>query len=193
MPRIEPVPWEFLSDEQRAEIEASHAAGRSRSPAASQVLAYSPAAFRAMKASYRCLFRQGVIEPRLDELLRLRSAIRNGCDPCAASRKEESVGEEDVACLRQPLPTGLSRRESLALAFMDRLANDHESIDDAVFRELAEVFSTAEIVELGWRCAQAIGAHRFIHCLDILGESEPVIRFDPEQIDRSTASGDATA
>jgi AhpD family alkylhydroperoxidase len=187
MPRIAPVPWEYLSDEQRREIDASRAINASgKVSMTSQVLAYSSVAFRAMKQHARILFRTGVIEPRLQELLRIRSADLNGCAACSAARKE-AVSEEDVACLVNPALQGLSQRERAALAFLEQMAGDHFAINGETFKELAKTFTTAEIVELGWRCAQLIGAHRFIHCLDMLGTEEPVIGFDPTQIDRSNA------
>ncbi len=188
MPRIEPVPWSHLSDEQKKVIEESRSSGmQSQSSMASQVFAYSSAAFRAMKLANTALFRQGVIEPRLQELLRLRSAFLNQCAPCAAARKEKAVTEEDVACLLDPSLQNLSKRERLAISFLERMAGDTDSIDDAFFVELHQVFSTAEIVELGWRCAVVIGGHKFMHCLDMLGDAEPVIKFDPSQIDMTTA------
>src|SRR3954462_13949449 len=125
MPRIEPVPWNNLSAEQRRVIEDSRATGMSKTSVAAQVLAYSGPVFNSMKAGYRAVFRQGVIEPRLQELLRLRTAPGNPSGPCSASRKEESVGDADVACMLDPALHGLSRRERLALAFFDRLNNDY--------------------------------------------------------------------
>jgi len=189
MPRIEPVPWSHLSDEQKQVIEQSRGSGlQSQSSMGSQVFAYSSAAFRAMKLANMALFRQGVIEPRLQELLRLRSAIINGCEPCAAARKEKAVTEEDVACLLDPTFQNLSKRERLALSFLEKMAGDTDSINDAFFLELHKEFSTAEIVELGWRCAVVIGGHKFMHCLDMLGSSPAVIKFDPSEIDKSTAA-----
>src|SRR5690606_27088013 len=96
------------------------------------------------------------------------------------------------ACILDPGMQGLSRREQLAISFLDRLTNDHDSINASTFAELSEVFSNAEIVELGWRCATLIGSHRFIHCLDMLGDSQPVLPFDPKEIDRTTAPNSAT-
>ena len=188
MPRIAPVPWEYLTDEQRREIDASRAVNASgKVSMTSQVLAYSSVAFRAMKQHARILFNTGVIEPRLQELLRLRSADLNGCAACSAERKDKSISDEDVACLVNPALQGLTKRERAALAFLDQMAGDHFAINGETFKEMTKTFSTAEIVELGWRCAQLIGAHRFIHCLDMLGTEEPVIGFDPSQIDRSNA------
>ena len=189
MPRIEPVPWEYLSGEQRHEIEDSRAIGlQPKQGLTSQVMAYSSAAFRAMKLSSRALFRNGVIEPRLQELLRLRSANLSQCKPYAAARKEVAVTDEDVACLIDPSLQGLSKRERMAISFFDQLASDHWSVNDKTFLELAEVFSTAEIVEPGWRCETLIGVHRFLRCLDVLGEEPRVLPFAPSEIDRSTAN-----
>jgi hypothetical protein len=30
-----------------------------------------------------------------------------------------------------------------------------------------------------------MGLHRFIHTLDVFGDSEPVIAYDPDQVDRA--------
>ncbi len=56
-----------------------------------------------------------------------------------------------------------------------------------MYRGLAEVFTTAEIIELGQTCGHMIGSHRFIHTLDPYGHAPPVIRYDPEQVGVSWA------
>ena len=73
----------------------------------------------------------------------------------------------------------LTEQERLAVQFLDLLSADHHAIDDEVYRELGEVFTAAQIVELGFTCANTMGLHRFIHTLDVFGTSEPVIAFDP--------------
>src|SRR5690606_29384275 len=81
----------------------------------------------------------------------------------------------------------LSVRERLALDFLETLATDHFSIGDETYRRLAEHFTTAEIVELGVTCARVIGIHRFIHTLNVFGDTDPVIHYDPKQVGRSWA------
>jgi hypothetical protein len=54
-----------------------------------------------------------------------------------------------------------------------------------VYRQLGQVFTAAQIIELGFTCANAMGLHRFIHTLDVFGDSEPVIAYDPDQVDRA--------
>ena len=117
------------------------------------------------------------------ELVRIRSGQVNGCEPCMSSRKVDSIDERDVECLIAPgLRGDLDEREQLALRLVDLMATDHQRIDDEVVRQLAKVFTTAEIVELGQFCGQMIGAHRSMHLLDVFGDGEPVISYDAEQV-----------
>jgi alkylhydroperoxidase family enzyme len=83
-----------------------------------------------------------------------------------------------VACLVDPDRAGSDPRERLAIRFVDLLANDHHAIDADFFREMAEHFSTEEIVEVGWYASTLVGGHRFLHVLDVLGDDEPVIKAD---------------
>lgn len=178
MPRIEPIPYDELSEEARGRVDAGMASGMYSIAGPLQIVAHSPVALRGMDESYKACFGTSTLGQRMQELLRLRSAQLNSCEPCSMSRKDDSLTEDDVACLVEPDETKYTRREVLALRFIDRFALDHHSIDDETFRELAEVFTVEEIVELGWMCGQFVGGHRFMHLLDIFGESEPVIRRD---------------
>jgi alkylhydroperoxidase family enzyme len=176
MPRIEPIPYEELPEDVRQRIEAGLATGMYSVTLPQQILAHSPMVVRAMDEGYKAHFRTGAIEPRLQELIRLRSAQLNSCEPCGASRKEESVTEDDIACLMDLDPERYSRREYLALRFLDLFALDHHAIGDDTYREMAEELTPEEIVEIGWLCAQSLGVHRFMHTLDIFGTSDPVVR-----------------
>jgi hypothetical protein len=122
MPRIAPVPYDELSEEARDRIEAGLASGMYSTPLPLQIVAHSPIALRGMDEGYKAHFRAGVIEPRLQELLRLRSASLGACEPCSVSRKDDSITEEDVACLIEPNEDRYSHREILALRFFDRFA-----------------------------------------------------------------------
>ena len=44
------------------------------------------------------------------------------------------------------------------MKFLDLLSADHHAIDDEVYRELGTVFTAAQIVELGFTCANTMGA-----------------------------------
>jgi alkylhydroperoxidase family enzyme len=99
------------------------------------------------------------------------------------SRKHDSITDEDVACLIAPGGGDLNEQERLAIEFLDLLSADHHAIDDEVYRKLGEHFTAAQIIELGFACAGAMGLHRFIHTLDVYGTSAPVIPFSPDQVD----------
>lgn len=175
MPVIAPLPLDALDPESRARIDAGLATGMYTQTLPLQVMARAPAALRAMDEGYKAMFRCSLLDDRLRELLRVRSAQLNGCGPCSQSRKEASVSEADVACLVDPDAAGYSRRERLALGFLTALSTGPDAITPGTYLELAEVFSAAEIVELGWTCAQTMAGHRFMHTLDMLGDGEPVL------------------
>jgi len=183
MPVIEPIPWDELPSEARVMIEEGLSSGMYTTPVPMQVMAYSSAALRSMHDAYRATFRRGLLEARLVELLRLRSAEAGGCAPCMASRKDGSVTEDDVACLVDPDPERFTPREVAALRFFDRLAFDHMSIDDGTYRALHELFTTAEVVELAYLCANSVGTHRFLHTLAFASNEPPVIQYRSEEVD----------
>jgi alkylhydroperoxidase family enzyme len=177
--RIEPIPYDELDPELRRRFDAGIAEGRYTMTGPLQIYAYAPDEAIAMDESYRLTFRRGRLGPRLQELLRIRSAQLNGCAPCSSSIKEDTVAADDVACLLEgPDASGLDERERRALEFLTLLSNDPDAIDDDTFRRLAEVFSTSEIVELGMACGRYIGGHRWTHALDVFGAAEPVLRYD---------------
>jgi alkylhydroperoxidase family enzyme len=99
------------------------------------------------------------------------------------SRKHESITEQDVACLVAPGGSELNDQERLAVEFLDLLSADHHAIDDEFYRRLGEHFTAAQIIELGFACANSMGLHRFIHTLDVFGQSEPVIKYSADQVD----------
>ncbi|MBK79638.1 MAG: hypothetical protein CMQ43_01790 [Gammaproteobacteria bacterium] len=65
-------------------------------------------------------------------------------------------------------------REAMAVAFAERLATDHQSIDDDFFEQLGEHFDEAEILELGMMAGQYIGFGRLLMVLDLTPKFCPV-------------------
>jgi alkylhydroperoxidase family enzyme len=182
MPRIEPIPWDELPEAQRSMMEAGSDSGAYRLTLPLQILAYAHHD-HVPDTDRHPNFPNHLLDARLLELLRIRSAQLGGCEPCMGSRKHRSITDDEVACLRTPQEREeLSEREARALEFLDLLATDHFSIDDDTYRSLAEVFTTAEIIELGNTCGGMIGTHRFIHTLDPLGDHDPVIEYEPSQV-----------
>jgi alkylhydroperoxidase family enzyme len=168
MARIDPIPYDELSDDARRRMSEGTATGMYTTIAPLQVVARSAIALEAMDDAYRAIFKRGVLGQRLQELLRIRSAQLNMCAPCGESRKDESLTDDDIACLVDPSRGGADPRESLALSFLELFATDHHSIGDEMFRELKQHFTDEEIVELGYLCSQFVGGHRFMHILDVM-------------------------
>ncbi|WP_143030097.1 carboxymuconolactone decarboxylase family protein [Pseudonocardia oroxyli] len=117
----------------------------------------------------------GTLGARLRELLRLANAQLVGCDACSQARYDSELAEEAIACAVVGAGEELSERERLALAFQRKMHLDHWSIDSETYRQLATVFTTAEIVELGDAIATGMGHGRWLHTLDMLSSGEPVV------------------
>jgi len=189
--RIEPVPYEDLPAETRAMMDAGTASGMYTTIVPMQIVAYSTAAMTSMHRSYEATFRKGILEPRLVELLRLHSAQTAMCAPCSTSRKDDSISEADVACLVSPDASRFSPRERAAMGFFDLLAGDHHAIDDDTFRALAEVFTTAEIIEMAYLCSTFVGGHRLMHAIGAFaamadeGSGPAVVAYEPGAVDSS--------
>jgi alkylhydroperoxidase family enzyme len=188
MARIEPVPFDDLPAASKAMLEAGAATGMYTTIVPMQIVAYSSAALAAMHRSYEATFRAGVLEPRLVELLRLHSAQTAMCAPCSASRKDDSISDDDVACLVSPDASRFTPREFAAMRFFDQLATDHHAIDDDTFRKLAEVFTTAEIVEMAYLCSSFLGGHRLMHAIGALAATgddagASVLTYEPGSVD----------
>lgn len=183
MPRIEPIPLDQLAAEPRRIIEDGVADGTYATPVPLQIFAYRTQQILMTHAARTEWGRDTLLGGRILELIRIRSAQLGQCQPCMQSRKHDSISDEDVACLVAPGRSELTDQERLAVQFLDLLSADHHAIDDEVYRELGRVFTAAQIIELGFTCANAMGLHRFIHTLDVFGSDEPVIAFDPGQVD----------
>jgi hypothetical protein len=184
MPRIEPIPFEEMTPEVRSIIEEGVAAGTYATPVPLQIFAYKTSQIMMVNMARQAFGKNALLGGRITELLRIRSAQLGECQPCSQSRKHDSISDEDVACLIAPGHGGdLTEQERLAVEFLDLLSADHHAIDDETYRKLGEVFTSAQIVELGFACANAMGLHRFLHTLDLYGTGEPVIPYSPDQVD----------
>ena len=123
--------------------------------------------------------RQGTkLRPRLVELLRLRIAFHNQCRPCMSIRYgaalDDGLSEGMVCSLEKPAEDpGLSAAEKAMLAFADRFATDHLSIDAAMLADLRRHFDEAELAELGTLAACFVGFGRMGAVFDG-GEDWPV-------------------
>ena len=184
---VEPIPTDQLAPGPRSIIEGGMADGLYSTPIPLQIFAYRTPLLESMHQKRTARGVETLLGGRILELIRIRSAQLGECQPCMQSRKHDSITDEDVVCLLDVGQGELDPQERMAIRFLDLLSADHHAIDAEFYRELGEVFSTAQIMELGFSCAETMGVHRFIHTLDVFGEGEPVLAFSPDQIDSRKA------
>lgn len=111
------------------------------------------------------LKRNRTLPERLVELVRLRVAFFNQCRSCMAIRYSDAVADgvtEGLVCsLERPQEAeNLSAAEKAAIRYGELMATHHLAIDDAVYADLREHFSEAQIVELGMTVAFFVGFGR---------------------------------
>jgi AhpD family alkylhydroperoxidase len=111
------------------------------------------------------LKRNRTLPDRLVELVRLRVAFFNQCRSCMAIRYSDAVADgvtEGLVCsLERPQEAeNLSAAEKVAIRYGELMATDHLAIDDALYEELRQHFTEAQIVELGMTVAFFVGFGR---------------------------------
>ena len=188
MPIIEPIAINQLSARSRDIIENGVADGLYATPLPLQIFAYHSGVLEALHAKRLSRETDGsLLGGRILELVRIRSAQLGECQPCMQSRKHESITDADVTCLLDTNRGELTPQERMAIRFLDLLSADHHAIDADFYRELAKEFSIAQIIELGFSCAETLGVHRFIHTLDVFGLGSPILPYAATQVDSSHA------
>ncbi|MCW2605667.1 MAG: carboxymuconolactone decarboxylase family protein [Frankiales bacterium] len=159
MPAITPVPLADLDPVLREEVEGRLAARTLSSPLPVQVWARRPAAATAWVRLLAELQERSSLDERLRELVRLRIAVFTQCRTCSTGRKSDTVTEADVACLSSD-DSRFDPQEQAALRYADLFASDWLAVDDATYRDLAEHFSTEQVVELQMLCAMMLAGGR---------------------------------
>lgn len=138
----------------------------------SAIMARRPEIAKAFGALQKSLRKDGILPPRLVELLRLRIAFHNQCRSCMSIRYQSGIDagvtENMVCSLERPAEApDLSDAERSALNYADLVATNHLAIDDAVYRELRQHYSEDELVELGLQCAMMVGFGRVVASWDV--------------------------
>lgn len=118
---------------------------------------------------------------RLMELVRLRIAFHNQCRSCMAIRYASAVDdglEEGAVCsLERPYEASdLSDADKAAIAYGERMATNHLSIDEATYDELRTHFSEPQIVELGLWVALCVGIGRLAATWDMVEDLPEAFR-----------------
>jgi alkylhydroperoxidase family enzyme len=159
-------------------IEAGRATGMLSTTLPSQIWAYRPELAKEHLRRYAHIFDEGVLDPRLLELVRLRVAAFNDCDACKAARKSDEVNEDDVACLSSA-DDRFTPAERAALRYAELFVTDHFAIGDEMFAELGTHFSKPQVVELMIFVASCLGGGRMVHVLRAYDDDDrpPILRY----------------
>lgn len=87
-----------------------------------------------------------------------------------AGARHAGLTEAKIAAIDDESSDALSGRERAAIRFAEKLAIDHHKVDDALWAELRQHFSEAEVIELVAHTTLFIGFGRFN---DIIGLEAP--------------------
>lgn len=177
MSRLPLVPETDLPEFYRDRVMRDKAEGRDI--ALNSVMAHHPKFFEDYFNFFYPAHEHGVLETRIKEIARLEIARLNNCQACLNARyataQEQGLDEERIAQLDLPeAKRNLDERERLAVEFADRLAYDHQRIDQHFVDQLMVVFTPAEILELGMMIGQYIGFGRLLVAMGIHEHSPSV-------------------
>jgi alkylhydroperoxidase family enzyme len=127
-----------------------------------QVWAHRPQVALAWLALMENLHCDSLLEERLRELLRLKIASITNCQACQVARKSDQVSEQDIACLASDSER-FSPAEQVALRFAELFASDYMAIGDEHYAQLAQYFTSAQVVELNMYCALMLAGGRMTY------------------------------
>jgi AhpD family alkylhydroperoxidase len=137
-----------------------------------QLWTLRPEMGRAINRLVDAAYNKSMLDVRVREAARMRIAQLNDCPVClsfrAASVKEKGVPEDFYAHVAEHETSDrYSDQERLAIAYAERFAVDHLTIDDAFFDRLRAVFTDAEILDLTICLAAFLGLGRLLRVLGI--------------------------
>ena len=150
-----------------------------------RIFGHQPAMAAGLGAFAASLKVNRTLPDRMIELVRLRVAFHNQCRSCMAIRYPDAVADgltEDLVCsLERPMEADdLDDRERLAIRYGELFATNHLAIDDAFHDRLRELFTEAEMVELGLNVALFVGVGRLSATWDMVDELPDRFRADGE-------------
>jgi alkylhydroperoxidase family enzyme len=129
--------------------------------------ALGTAAMRLVDAAYN----KSILPVRVREAARMRIAQLNECTVCLSFRadkvKEQGLGEDFYCAVGSADQGELSEEERLAVAYAERFALDHTSIDDQFIDRLRGTFTDPEILDLTICLSAFLGLGRTLRALGI--------------------------
>ena len=172
-PRIPLVPREDITDPELLEVLERAERLSTPKPAWYETLAHAPDMAVAYSRYWDLTHRGGSVEHTTKELMRIAISELLGCGFCANQRSvvavEDGLDEHDAQSCALPDFNHPEPRVRAALRFARALTLDRPGSEqdwDAVYGELSQFYSPAEIVELGCFAAIAIGGVKLSRSLN---------------------------
>lgn len=136
------------------------------------LFAHSPEQAARLLPYYFGIWHNNSLGPRLTELVRLAIANTTRCEVCLAARVpaavEAGLSEDEISYITELDQGNFSPRERAAIRFALNFGGDHHSIDAAQWAELADVFTSPEIVELCLLCSTFLGLGRLAKAVGLV-------------------------
>lgn len=135
------------------------------------VMDHVPDLMRTFHDHWRVMFDHGVVDRDLKELVRRKVANYHACVTCASVEvpgEEMSIDEKLAESYEWRESSALTGREKAAMWLVDYLMGYDDSAD-ALYRELHDHLTDAEIVELGWFISFNVGTVRFVRSWNLHG------------------------
>jgi AhpD family alkylhydroperoxidase len=123
---------------------------------------------------YGQVFRGGLVDRRIKELIRLRLSTIHGCRFCNQGNRLDALDagltETDINAIADYASSTLDPREKAALQLADQmlLTNPDGKLDKRLHAELSQYFSDAEILELGLVLGILSGMAKFLFAYDLV-------------------------
>jgi len=136
----------------------------------------SPKFFHA-QATFAGVLRNDITLPRtLCELVIVRTARLQNCpyvhNVHVRMARDCGVSEGQLAALDEWETSDLfDKQERAALAYIELMATDGKSVDDAAFAAVSAVFTPQEVMELSTLCGYYIGNCRCLNALGLVPEN----------------------
>ncbi len=134
-----------------------------------QAMCLRPEILRAFAGFGNSVYPGGLLERRVKELVIITASERNECQFCTDSHCDlvriADIIDEPLTVIAQP--AGLAPRERVAVEYTRAAMADSNHIPDALRRELGELFSDPELVELTFLIGYINMLNLFNNCLDV--------------------------
>ena len=125
---------------------------------------------------YGEVFRGGLVERRIKELVRLRLSTTHGCKFCNQGNRVDALAaglsQTDIDHIDDPNHFPDQEQAALALADQMVLTNPQGQLDRALHQQLSQHFDDGQILELGVVTGILAGMAKFLFVFDLVEKEE---------------------